>query len=74
MNFFKRWCVLGALSLLTVVLIAVILIIVDQKQTGDIIFTKSIQGTARGTQSATVFLEESTLSHILVVAPEIESD
>ena len=73
MNFFKRWYVLLALSLLAVVLLAVILIIFDQKQTGNIIFETSLPGTARGTQSATVYLEESTLSHVLVVEPEIES-
>jgi hypothetical protein len=73
MNIFKKWYFWLIVSLLAAALFTVLLIITDQRETGEVIFSTRVPGTLGETQSTSVDLQTSDLVHVLVVDPNIDS-
>lgn len=73
MEFFNKWYVKFGLLLLAVLLLAAIMIVIDEKETGDVIFSATVPGKLGESQSISINLKASELTHVLDLDPDIES-
>lgn len=73
MEFFNKWYVKLGLFLIVGLLLTVILIVWDEKETGNVIFSATVPGNLGESQSVSINLKASELTHVLDLEPDIES-
>jgi len=73
MEFLKKWYVKTGLIILGALLVTAILIFIDEKETGEVIFSATVPGNLGEPQSVSINLKASELTHVLDLEPDIDS-
>ena len=72
MEFLKKWYVQAGLIIFRVLLVTAILIFLDEKETGDVIISATVPGNLGKSQSVSINLKASELTHVLDLEPDID--
>ena len=73
MAFHRKWYVISFLSVILILAIAALLVYLDRRETGEVIFSTTLPVATGQSQNVTIDLTASDQQHTLVLAPDIEN-